>query len=95
MSMVEDLNAFLSTAEFADNATLGGVAVVGVFDNAFDPAAVGLSGMASALPSFTLASSNVPSNVVGLSLVHKSVTYNAAETHPDGTGMTLLILERA
>ena len=93
MSMTEDMSAFFKTTEFADTATLGGVGITGIFDRAYEAAAVGFSGAASTVPMFTLPSSSVPSNVVGMVFVHKSVSYRVAETHPDGTGITALWLE--
>lgn len=89
MAMTEDLSAFFSPAEFATAATLGGVAVTGIFDNGYmqDP-----YGGSASQPVFTLATSAAPSNSVGSALVVGSTTYTVAEMMPDGTGITVLRL---
>jgi hypothetical protein len=98
MAMVEDTSVFFSTAEFADNATLNGVAVAGIFDNGYDHAGVGLAGMSSSQPMFTLPASSVPAGSVGKALVVLTGVgigaYQVVESQPDGTGMVILLLER-
>lgn len=98
MAMVEDFTTFFSTAEFADNATLNGAGVSGIFDNGYDQASAGLSGMSSSQPMFTLPASSVPAGVVGKALAVLTGVgvgnYQVVESHPDGTGMTILFLER-
>ena len=75
-------------------ATLNGTEVQGIFDNDYDAAGVGLSGMAGSTPVFKLATNLVPPSSVGLPLVVGGRTYHIVESHPDGTGLTLLMLER-
>lgn len=94
MAMTEDLSAFFSTAEFATAATLNGVAVTGIFDNGYSAGNVGGMGMASTQPTLTLPTASVPANPVGLAAVVASVTYTIAEHQPDGTGVSMLYLER-
>ena len=94
MAFAEDLSVFFNPAEFADSATLGGVAVQGIFDKAYQFADVCGSGMASTQPVYTLATSAVPANPVGTTLVVGGVSYSVAAHEPDGTGMSLLLLER-
>ena len=89
--MIEDFTVFLSTAEFADDATLGGVAVRGIFDEAYAVQDMG-GDIASSGPVFTLPSSAVPALVVGLPLVVKGAAFKVVEPMPDGTGMTVLRL---
>lgn len=88
---IEDLSAFFNPAEFAQTATLAGVAVAGIFDNGFDEQALAM-GMAASTPVFTLASAAVPAQVIGLPLVIGAVTYQVVEAMPDGTGVTRLQL---
>jgi len=99
MAMLEDTAAFFNTAEFADTATLNSVPVRGIFDSAYDNAGVGMVGMASSQPAFTLPSADAPASSVGKTLVVTSGvgagTYKVVEVHPDGTGFTLLLLERS
>lgn len=87
----EDLTPFFNASEFATAATLNGVAVTGIFDNAYDDQAVAL-GVASTGPVLTLPSASVPSPVVGLSLVVSGTTYKVVDAMPDGTGVTRLQL---
>lgn len=99
MSMVEDTSVFFSTAEFADTATLNGVGVTGIFDNGYEHAGAGLSGMSSSAPLFMLASGLVPAGSVGKAFVVLTGigagNYKVVEAQPDGTGLTVLLLERA
>ena len=94
MPMVEDFTAFFQSSEFAVNATLAGLPVVGIFDSAYLQGDVGGNGMAGAQPMFTLATSEVPSSPVGTSLVVNATTYRVAAHEPDGTGVSILMLER-
>jgi hypothetical protein len=91
MPFVEDLAPFFNTADFATDATLAGVAVKGIFDNQYLLEDVG-GGVAVSGPVFTLASSAVPANVAGATLVVSGVTYKVVEPMPDGTGVTALRL---
>lgn len=94
MAFVEDLSAFFNSDDFADEASLSGLSVRGIFDNAYAMANGGL-GMSDSAPAFTLQTSQVPSSPVGQLIVIKSVTYAIAMHEPDGTGVSVLILERA
>ena len=89
--MVEDLTAFFQTADFAVNATLAGLPVRGIFDADYQLQDMA-SGIMSTAPVLTLASANVPANVVGASVVVGGVTYKVVEPMPDGTGITVLRL---
>lgn len=96
MPFAEDLTPFFNTAEFASDATLDGVAVRGIFDNAYQLGDVGGQGMASTAPVLTLATTDVPANPMGKSVVVNSVSYViAAPPEHDGTGVTLLLLKKA
>lgn len=91
---VEDLAPFFSSNDFADSATLGGVAVLGIFDGEYvDPLDVESSG-----PVFVLATASTGGTVHGTTLViatgHGAGTYKVRGVKPDGIGVTLLRLER-
>lgn len=95
----EDFTAFFSTAEFAHTANFGAADVAVIFDDGYAPGSVGPVGMAGSQPVITLPSAHVPANPVGLSV---AVTvggvqrgYLVADAHPDGTGITRLVLEAA
>lgn len=88
----ENLGPFFSLNEFAVNGTLAGADVRGIFDQAYVAAGAGM-GMSSTVPTFTLPTASVPASPVGKLLVVGSVTYAVAEHEPDGTGVSLLVLE--
>lgn len=90
----EDTAPFFS--DFAVDATLDGVAVRGIFDADHVVAEVGGSGMAACAPAFMLSSIFVPASFSGLQLALPDGTlWRIAEHHPDGTGLSTLLLERA
>jgi len=76
-------------------ATVDGIVVDAIFDNAYQLGDVGGSGMASTAPVLTLATTDVPTDPVGKSVVVNSVSYVVAAHEPDGTGVSLLLLEKA
>jgi hypothetical protein len=90
---IEDLANYL--AVFGDDATLSDQAVRVVFYRPHQLAAVGQYGMASTQPAVVMATSDVPGNVVGQTLVCLGTTYVVAAHEPDGTGMSTLQLETA
>lgn len=90
----EDMSPFFNTAEFASDATLAGLPVRGIFDSSYVAEGGGM-GMSSTVPVFMLPTASIPANPVGLLLVVGGVTYAVAVPEPDGTGVTVLILERA
>ena len=75
-------------------ATLNGVEVTGVFDNAYRAGDIGI-GMASTQPAFTTLTDNVVGEAVGQLLTINGTSYYVAAHEPDGTGMSLLLLEVA
>lgn len=88
MAFAEDLTPYF--ADFGITATVGGVSVRGIFDNAYQDS-FGI--VASPQPSLLIASSSAPSAAVGDSVVANTATYTIAEIQPDGTGMTRLLLK--
>lgn len=95
MAFTEDMTVFFNTGDFASSATVGGVAVKGIFDKAYQFGDVGDSGMASTAPVLTLATASVPASPVGVAVVIGAVTYTVAAHEPDGVGVSLLMLEKA
>ena len=76
--------------------------VSGIFDNTSALGNVGPYGMSTSMPVFTLASDQVPADVVGKPLAigedtatTTQVRYTVAAHEPDGTGISRLILELA
>jgi len=81
--------AALANAE----ATIGAALVAGIFDNGYQAGLLGA--IESARPSFTCASADVSTAVQGTAITINAVAYKVAEVQPDGTGVTVLVLERA
>lgn len=94
MAFVENLADFLNddTPGYV-LAVLDGVEVGGIFDNGSDSALNNM--MLGTNPTFTLASASASSSSRGKTLVVDSVSYTVREVKPDGTGMTVLELEKA
>lgn len=92
----EDLGAFFGVANgFAVNAMLNSVSVSGIFDDSNSLGSVGMMGMASTAPSFVLPTASVPASPIGLPLVLGSASYLVAAHEPDGTGISVLLLEKS
>lgn len=75
-------------------ATLNGVEVAGMFDNSYHAGDIGI-GMASTQPAFTTLTAHVVGEAVGQLLTIHGTSYYVAAHEPDGTGMSLLLLEVA
>lgn len=72
-------------------ATVGGVPVGGLFDDAYlDPL-----GMSGSQPALLCASADVSTAIHGTAVVVDLVNYTVASIQPDGTGMTRLLLQEA
>lgn len=86
--------AFLDTtaffADFGLTATVGGASVRGMFDAAYQEA-FGLVG--GSRPVFKAATADVSSASRGTAVVISGTSYTVGEVQPDGTGMTLLVLD--
>ena len=91
--MTEDLAPFF--ADFATTATIGGAAVPVIFDNAWALAAVGFAGMSGTGPSALVMTARLAADPIGVACVINSVTYSIATHEPDGTGLSLIRLERS
>lgn len=95
MAFTEDFTAYFNTGDFAFSATVAGVAVKGIFDKAYQLGNVGVTGIATTAPVLTLATAVVPADPVGTAVVVSGVSYTVAAHEPDGTGVSLLLLEAA
>lgn len=97
MALTEDFAAFFNTGEFADAVTVNGVSVRAIFDGPYASLGQG-EGMSSALPQLTMPSVDVPASVEGKPVVISTGAgignYRVAQAEPDGTGVTVLMLER-
>ena len=88
MAFVEDTGAFLS--DFGVAATVGGIPMVGIFDDAYSDV---LGIVAGTTPVLLVAESDAILVAVGDIASVSDGTYAVAEIQPDGTGMTRLLLK--
>lgn len=84
---------FFNAQHFAQEAVLGEVAVLGIFDDASAVGDVGELGMATTHPTLLLPSAQVPAAVRGMQVQVAGQHFTVEDAQPDGTGMTLLVLE--
>jgi hypothetical protein len=89
----EDLTAFFT--DFGVTATVGGASVQVIFDNASQGTRVGLLGMAGTQPAITCKTADLAADPVGLAAVVGGVAYTITQHEPDGTGISLCLLELA
>lgn len=93
MDTALDIPAML--ADFGQAVTVDGASVRAIFDAAYAAGSVGAAGMAGVGPVLTLKTADVPASPVGKAAVVGATNYVVAEHQPDGTGVSLLLLEAA
>lgn len=94
MFFTEDLSAFFDTNEFAELVTYDSTPNVAmIFDNAFFEDALGRIGVESAQPAVLARDVDVPSPH-GKTIVRGAESFKIVNAHPDGTGLTVLVLEK-
>lgn len=92
MPFVENLAPFFNVAEFADAATLDGVAVAGIFDRGYSE----VFGMSTHDARFVLADGAATAAATQASvLVVRATNYRVRSVQSDGTGVCTLLLERS
>jgi hypothetical protein len=90
MAFSEDLSVFFDTSEFAVDATVAGVAVKGIFDHQY----VEEFDITGEAPTLLCQTSQLPSGLSqGDTVSIGSTQYQVVGIQPDGTGLTLLVLE--
>lgn len=96
MAFAEEFGAFFDSAQgFAVDAVYNGTTTIQViFDKAWFQDTPGSAGITATQPMALAIEINVPSATPGDTLVINSVTYTVTEVHPDGTGLTMLLLRR-
>jgi hypothetical protein len=77
--------------DFGVVATIGAATVTGIFDV---PTAETF-GMLGTDPTFTCAAADVPGIAAGQAVTINAVAYTVTAVRPDGTGVTVLTLEKA
>lgn len=88
--VVEDLSPAL--AEFGQTCTISGGTVDGIFDAQYERA---LGMIDSTGPALTIRTDDWPGVARGDSVTIASVAYTVLTPEPDGTGVTVLRLQRA
>lgn len=98
MAFAENLGTFFTSFDFGVEASYsrvsGGdpVVIEGIFDAQYVEPTTGVAEDSG--PVFTCATSSVPNAAHGDELVINGTTYVVRGVHPDGTGVTVLVLER-
>lgn len=81
--------------EFAVQCTVNGATRRGILDTPYRLGAIATAGIAAAGPTLTLATADVSADPVGQAVVVNATNYVVAAHEPDGTGVSVLVLERA
>jgi len=92
----EDLTVFFDTVNgFAETVTYhGSTSIAAIFDAAFFGEHMSQLIVDSTKPACLVLSSAVSGVVQGYTILRGSTTYNIVDVQPDGSGITLLILEK-
>lgn len=88
---MESHSDFFHTQEFATIVTIDGKVVPGIFENQY----VEYGDIAGTKPTVLCQSNQVFEVEIGDSIVIHNKQYTIAGTQPDGTGLTLLVLNEA
>lgn len=76
-------------------AVVNGVGMDAIFDNGSQDGEVALAGMAGTQPVLRVPTASLSPDPVGQAVVVNSTNYVVAAHQPDGTGLSVLLLERA
>lgn len=88
-----DLAAFFDTAGFAETVTYGSASIPAIFYTPFEASQMFGQEIANATPAAHIKTSDVAAPARGDVFTREDGTaYNVIAAHPDGTGITLLIL---
>lgn len=92
MAFSEDLADFINLdTPGSVAATIGAATVVGLFDGDYRD----VLGVAGSAPVLTIPIASVAAVSIGDAVVANATNYTVVGIHPDGTGLTRLILEAA
>jgi len=90
--MIEDLSVYLQ--DDGVNGTLAGQPVRVLLSNPHRTASMGGPGASTSEPTAWLPTANVPVGWLGAALVLPAGTFKVRDHQPDGTGGSLLVLEK-
>lgn len=94
MALQENFDIYFDTRFGGTNATIGGNPVVGIFDNEYVEIDNGVAPVVGTKPTLTVRDSDAVGAIAGTNVVVGSTNYKVIIPQPDGTGVTVLILER-
>ena len=95
IALADDLSSIFAVEDFATAATYDGSTINGVFDNETVPMdAGGTAQVHQEQPRFTCRTTDVSSVASGDTIEINAVTYNIVAWIHDGTGVTVLQLEK-
>lgn len=92
MPFTDDTSEFFAEADFAELVTIGGEPVKAIFDNQYARVGVMLS---TSDPALWCQTADVSTVTRGTVAIVRGVTYAVRDIQPDGTGITVLQLERS
>lgn len=92
---VEPLAAFFATSGFGQAVTVNGASLNAIFENGYRAGNIGLAGMAAYGPTLLCRTADLSADPVGQAAVVNATNYVVAAHEPDGTGVSVLRLERA
>lgn len=95
----EDRSTFISTDDFAVSVTYtpdGGEAttISGIFDDEYQAMNTETGEVETSPPQIQVSSDDVEGVSHGDTIIKRATTYNIIGIHPDGTGLTVLILSK-
>lgn len=88
----DDLDVLFS--DFGINATFAAQTIKVIFDNDFQAVNLAAMSVESAGPQAVVKDTSIPGAVHGSTLIIGAVTYYIRGIHPDGTGLTTLVLSK-
>jgi hypothetical protein len=93
MVFAEDLTPMFDEGDFATPAAWKGRVLSIIFDAPFKGLAFGDAEVESSGPTCVVQSDQVVGVAIGDELVHLGTVYTVTGVHPDGTGVTTLLLQ--
>lgn len=92
--ITSDLSTFLNSNEFATTITYNSTSIVGIFDDAYKGINLATGEIESTDPQVIIKASDISGIEHGATLIINSTTYYVTGIHPDGAGLTTLMLSR-
>ncbi|GAF85155.1 unnamed protein product [marine sediment metagenome] len=92
--LIGDLDTFLANDEFAVDVTYNAVTFTGIFDDAFDSPNLDTGQIETTAPQVLVKDSDISGIAQDDTMTINSVVYNVTGIHPDGTGLTTIILSQ-